>query len=154
MDYKETTLWQRSLAPQLGDPAEGGPRERLRNVFAKFRERAGVVADEIKRDLPEFTVHGPTHLDALWEMGDLVTGENFVLTPTEAFVLGGAFLIHDLGMGLAAFPDGRAALKADPNWADIVTAAERTNDKTTPAGREIECEEARVLHGTGGFRPA
>jgi len=63
-----------------------------------------------------------THLDALWEMADLIAGEEIQLTPTEAFVLGGAFLIHDLGMGLAAYPEGRTALRQDPGWSDVVAA--------------------------------
>src|ERR1044071_10449113 len=96
-NFINSRLWQLSLALQSGDPEQGGPRERLRVAFLKCRERASMIAGEIAHDLPEFTVHDVTHLDALWEMADLIAGEGISITPTEAFVLGGAFLIHDLG---------------------------------------------------------
>ena len=57
-----TEIWQRTLAPQEGD-IESSSREKVRSVFAKFRERAGMLAQEISRDLPEFTVHDITHAD-------------------------------------------------------------------------------------------
>jgi hypothetical protein len=77
------------------------------------------LAAEIHRDLPEFTVHDITHLDALWEIADIVAGEQFSLTPPEAFVLGGAFLLHDLGMSLAAYPQGETRFPRTlgaPHW--------------------------------------
>jgi len=121
MEFTDARLWKSSLAQQPDDKHDRA-RERLRNAFLKFRERAAQLAEEIKRDLPEFTEHGVTHLDALWEMADLIAGEEISLTPTEAFVLGGAFLIHDTGMGLASYAEGPAALHCDPGWLDIVTA--------------------------------
>jgi hypothetical protein len=35
--------------------------------------------------------------------------------------LGGAFLIHDLGMGLAAYPDGFDGVRQRPEFRDLVT---------------------------------
>ncbi|ARO88512.1 ATP-binding protein [Nitrosospira lacus] len=120
--FEKTTLWQKTLAIQLDPDTEATNRARLRAAYESFRERAGVLAAEIAIVLPEFTVHDITHLDALWEMAQLITGEKFTLTPAEAFVLGGAFLIHDLGMGLAAYPKGVDALQKTELWHDTVAS--------------------------------
>lgn len=42
-----------------------------------------------------------THLDALWETVDLAAGDAFALNPLEAYVLGGAILLHDLGLSVS-----------------------------------------------------
>ena len=121
-DFTDTKLWQITLALQGHDDSEDITRERLRTTYLRFRDRAELLAGEIARDLPDYTVHDVTHLDALWELADLIAGSDFPLTPTEAFVLGGAFLIHDLGMGLAAYPNGIEDLKKEPLWNDVVTS--------------------------------
>jgi len=51
-----------------------------------------MLAGDIHRDLPDLTVHDITHLDALWEMADLVAGPDYPLNPLEAFALGAVFL--------------------------------------------------------------
>jgi len=61
MSFMDTKLWKSSLEPQLGDQ-QGGARERLRSEFLKFRERAATLTGEIKRDMPDFTVHDISHL--------------------------------------------------------------------------------------------
>ena len=121
-DFTHTKLWQITLAPQGHDDSEAITRERLRTTYLRFRGRVELLAGEIARDLPDYTIHDVTHLDALWELADLITGSDFPLTPAEAFVLGGAFLIHDLGMGLAAYPNGIEDLNKEPLWNDVVTS--------------------------------
>lgn len=120
--FEQTTIWQKTLAKQLQIDIYEKEREFLRSEFENFRERAGVLAAEISKTLPEFTVHDITHIDALWETAELVAKDDFELTPAEAFVLGGAFLIHDLGMGLASFPNGIEELKKESIWKDTVAA--------------------------------
>jgi Histidine kinase-, DNA gyrase B-, and HSP90-like ATPase len=137
LGFMMTRLWRSSLAPQTGDPTEGGARERFRNVFLKFRDRAATLTGEIARDMPEFTVHDITHLDALWEMADKIAGEHISLTPAEAFVLGGAFLVHDAGMGLAAYPEGREGLRRDRSWGDILTANYKRQLGRAPIDEEL-----------------
>jgi len=119
--FKNTRLWQTSLA--LGpDPAHASePLKQLHTAFINFRERAAQLAGEINRDLPDYTVHDITHVDALWNVADQIVGSSFPpLTPAEAFVLGGAFLIHDLGMGLAAYQNGIDTLRGTPTWQDAI----------------------------------
>lgn len=109
--FEQTSLWQNTLGKQLEPAPHVKERDFLRVQFENFRERAKLLASEIALVLPEFTVHDITHIDALWETAELVTRDDYELTPAEAFVLGGAFLIHDLGMGLASFPNGIEELK-------------------------------------------
>lgn len=120
--YEQTSIWQRTLGKQLEPDTNKKERELLRIEFENFRERAKLLAAEIARNLPEFTVHDITHIDALWETAELVTKDKFQLTPTESFVLGGTFLIHDLGMGLASFPNGVEELKKESIWNDTVVS--------------------------------
>jgi len=119
--FEQSRIWQSTLAPQQNDPY-AKEHAHLRNAFDAFRERAKVLAGEIHRDLPDFTVHDIKHIDALWEMADLVLAEDDHLNPAEAFVLGGTFLLHDLGMGLAAYPDGVGALTETTIYKDAVAA--------------------------------
>src|SRR5271163_4355253 len=118
----QTDLWRRTLAEQA--PAEMDPdpgfRSRLRQAFINFRDRAGILASEIPLDLRQLTVHDMTHIDALWQLANMIVGANYPITPTEAFILGGAFLLHDLGMALASYPAGMAAIEKDPSWQDAV----------------------------------
>lgn len=120
--YEQTSIWQKTLGKQLEPDPNEKNRELLRIEFENFRDKAKTLAAEIARNLPEFTVHDITHLDALWETAELVAKDDFELTPAEAFVLGGTFLIHDLGMGLASFPNGIDELKKEPIWNDTVTS--------------------------------
>lgn len=120
--YEQTTLWQKTLGKQLEPDIYQKERDFLRVEFENFREKAKLLAAEIATILPEFTVHDITHIDALWETAEIVAKDDFELTPTEAFVLGGTFLIHDLGMGLASFPNGIEELKKEIIWKDTVTS--------------------------------
>src|SRR5687768_5344958 len=121
-DFRNTRLWRSTLAEQNEPDQFADGRERLRNAFLRFRDKASRIAGEIQRDLPEFTVHDASHLDALWEMADLISGSDLPFTPMEAFLFGGVALIHDLGMAAAAFPGGTRELEDDPSWGDMVTA--------------------------------
>jgi hypothetical protein len=70
-------------------------------------------------------------------MADIIAGDGYEITPTEAFVLGGAILLHDLGMGLASFPEGLAELQKEETWADIVTAQFQKQFDRIPTRSEI-----------------
>lgn len=117
-------LWQNSLGDFFNTGFED-ERQRLKNAFESFRENANVLASEIARDLPDFTVHDETHLDALWEMASQIAGENVELNPIEAFVFGGAVLLHDLGMASVAYINGVEDLKKGDEWEDALEYAFR-----------------------------
>jgi hypothetical protein len=161
--FERTRLWQRSLAAQLDPDPNAALRARLREALERFRGRAALLAQEIARDLPDFTVHDISHIDALWEMSELIAGPDYPLNPAEAFVLGGAFLVHDLGLGLAAYPKGIADLQNNPLWKDTAAAELRqrqlrpdTLQSNWPAdlARTVTAVVLRALHAEHAERLA
>lgn len=121
MTYHETQTWQRTLAHREGDLHETG-REKLRSGFEQFRSHVEPLAAEIALSVPRYTDHSITHCDSLWGIVDLLVSPDFPLTPAEAFVLGGAFLVHDLGMGASAHSQGILGLTQQPEWLDLLAA--------------------------------
>ncbi len=142
-DFEKTRLWKQSLGSQRGPHRR--ERERLRTAFFSFRENARLLAAEIPRDFAFLTVHDITHLDALWEMADLISPDDDLLSPIEAFVLGGSFLIHDLGMGLAAYPNGFDDLRKRPEFRDTLAALLAAKLGRQPSGSELESPDEAVL---------
>src|SRR4051794_20294087 len=138
MTYTKTKLWQSTLAALTGIDPDEALRARLRVSLVRFREHAEQIAAEIPLGIRELTVHDvPKHIDALWQIADIVVGESYVLTPIEGYVLGGAFLLHDLGLALASYPNGIEDLKKLPLWR--VTAAQlwRQRNGVAPSDEEI-----------------
>ncbi len=142
-DFEKTRLWKRSLGGQRGPYRR--EKERLRTEFFSFRENSRLLAAEIPRDFAFLTVHDITHIDSLWEMADLVTPENDVLSPIEAFVLGGAFLIHDLGMGIAAYPSGWDELSRRTQFKDTVAALLAAKLGRQPSRPELDSPGDSIL---------
>jgi hypothetical protein len=146
--FENTSIWQSTLAKKLGTDTLDKERELFRTNYESFRENAALLGAEISRDLPEYTVHDITHLDALWEMASIICGDGYELNPAEAFVLGGAFLIHDLGMGLAAYPDGINELKNTVAWDDTIAYLSKSKPHLNEDKLEKEATEVvlRALH--------
>lgn len=115
-NYQSTVTWQKIF----GDQQHIDECTRLKVEYEKFRANAALLAEEISSYLPGFTVHNITHIDALWEMADIFLPEDFSLNPAECFVLGGAFLLHDLGMIVAAYPDRMQGVQQEEIWKDTV----------------------------------
>ncbi|NVN44651.1 ATP-binding protein [Asaia siamensis] len=118
MSYVETALWKSAFVERRTD-SSAEEQARFADCYRSMRERAKALASKIARDLPHMTVHDVTHLDALWEMGSLAAGGSMQLNPAEAFVFGGAILLHDAAMTLAAFPGGMAELREQREWKDF-----------------------------------
>lgn len=132
-----TRIWRATLESRSAEDLEAEAREKLRVSFVSFRQRAAFLAAEIHRDLPEFTVHDVTHLDALWEIADIVGGPELSLSPPEAFVLGGAFLLHDLGMSIASYPKGIEELKQRQTWNDTIALQFMEKHNRQPTAEEL-----------------
>jgi hypothetical protein len=122
--YETSSLWQQALAPKVSDPSNA-ERERLRVAYEELRLRVKPLGETIAKDFPWLTVHDITHSEALWQCADRIAGPDYPLNPCEAFVLGGAFLIHDLGMGLVAYREGLAGLRSRPLYQDTVVGLQR-----------------------------
>jgi len=120
--FEQDYIWKNTIPNKNKDNLYENKNEFLRVELEKFRDKAKILASEISMNLPDFTVHDITHIDALWEATELIVGKDFDITPIEKFVLGGAFFIHDLGMGLASFPNGVDELKKEEIWKDTVVS--------------------------------
>ncbi|MGO9462674.1 MAG: ATP-binding protein [Isosphaeraceae bacterium] len=103
-----------------------------------------MLAGEIPQDLRQLTVHDATHTDALWQLADMIVGANYPVTPTEGFILGGAFLLHDLGMALASYPGGGSELERETDWQDAVVQVFRRKYRRSPTKRERAAPEAEI----------
>jgi hypothetical protein len=88
----------------FGD-GEGSHTSELLLAYQTARARAATIANSTASTNPSLTDHSIVHLDALWQMADrLIPPGTF--NPSEVFVLGIAFLIHDLGNSAALYEKG------------------------------------------------
>src|SRR2546423_15494663 len=120
--FERSPLWRRTLAEHANDP-HAAARLALRSGYLQFRSTVEPLAGEIARSMPMFTDHSIVHADSLWDTASLICGPDFPLNPAAAFVLGGAFLMHDLGIGLASFARGVPDIHAGPHIVDLLASA-------------------------------
>lgn len=119
MEYTETPLWKQTLGQETNDTSKS-PIEHLRGAYIQFREHAKQLAHEIALSMPDYTDHSIKHSDSLWSTASILIGDKVFVNPAEAFVLGGAFLVHDLGMGLSAYEGGIKNIISDPQFLDLL----------------------------------
>jgi Histidine kinase-, DNA gyrase B-, and HSP90-like ATPase len=150
MNFKQTILWRAAFEETRSDTT---PEEqaRLAACYMAMRTRASALVAKIAADLPHMTIHDVTHLDALWEMASVACGNQVGLNPAEAFVFGGAVLLHDAAMTLAAFPGGVVELKQTIEWRDLharhLAASHEDNSITVGDVEKRTTEDAlRLLH--------
>jgi hypothetical protein len=143
-EYQESRLWKESLGYNNQDETSDF-RDGLRKEYNDFRKHAKYLAGEIARSLPDFTIHDISHSDSLWHLASLVSGSKFKINPMEAFVLGGSFLIHDLGMGLVAYPEGIDQLKKESSWNDTIACLLKEKLDRTPTGEEIDNPDNEIV---------
>jgi hypothetical protein len=135
MDYplQHFPLWARTLGPTDQPDLH---RERLRTAFDKFRNRVAQLVQSLGAEVPGLTVHDITHLDAFWRIADQIAGSNYPINPAEAFVFGGAALLHDAAHVIAAYPGGLATIKDTVQWQDLI--AQQYGNNEPPAGSPSE----------------
>ena len=136
-EFQQTSIWQRTLSRQLEPDIYEKERDLLRVEFENFRDKSKLLASEIANKLPEYTVHDISHIDALWDTADLIVPKDYPINPAEAFVLGGAFLLHDLGMALAAYPNGINELKKEQIWIDTATSILKEKQKRNVTNQDL-----------------
>ncbi|WP_422739982.1 HD domain-containing protein [Micromonospora sp. WMMD729] len=102
-----------------------------------MREKTSLLAGEIRRDLPEFTMHDIGHIDELWERAGLIGGDEVALNPAEAFTFGAAALVHDLAMSRAAYKIAGSNLRSHEQWADCLAANLRERNNRPPLPSEL-----------------
>ena len=113
MDFEQTALWRNGFT---SNAAQDHNAVSLRTALLKMRDQVAFLVGEIPLDLKNFTVHDITHLDALWSIASEIAGEGYSLNPIEAFVFGGAVLLHDAGMSSAAYPRRSDCYKTTASW--------------------------------------
>ena len=134
LDYERTELWKRTLGEQAGDPAQAA-RTHLREQLRRSRRSAGQLAGQLQSAYPALKSQGASRFDALWERVDLLLGPEYPLNAAEAFVLGGALILYDLGAGLAGLPGGEAELRKTQEWKDaLATCIRRETDRSPTPG--------------------
>lgn len=119
-EYTNSITWKKTLGVEGKEKDVQVHIDTLRNSYISIRKKAEYLASEIVRYMPEYTVHDITHIDALWEATDLILPFDYEINPVEGYVLGVAFLFHDLGMGLTAYSNGIQGIKEKSIWKDTV----------------------------------
>lgn len=114
--YEQTSLWKNAFDPKNDGLDE--PRFKLKSAYQEFRARVEILLQQIHKELPALTRHDITHVDSLWRVASEIAGPDFDLNPAEAFVLGGAFLLHDAAHCRAAFSNGLQELQLTTEWKD------------------------------------
>ncbi len=147
MTFEKSATWKRTLEVQQGDPFER-ERGRLRQSFINARATIEKIVGEIARDLPQYTVHDISHIDALWDYADTIGGAQFLLTPGEAYVLGLAFLLHDAGMTVASYPGGVGEVMGTDLWKDLFATRSRDvrPEDLDEIRRSVTADVLRILH--------
>jgi hypothetical protein len=145
--YEQTSLWSNAFASKNDGLAM--PRDILRVAYQAFRERVALLIGQIKTELPNLTLHDITHVDALWRVASEVAGSKYDLNPAEAFVLGGAFLLHDAAHCRAAYKGGLPEIKATNEWRDAAAQRGLANadlQQGTDDFNAVLFDTLRVLH--------
>lgn len=140
MTFRETSLWQAGFGGQYASQAQAAD---LRVAYHDLSKLASLLVTEISADLRQFTVHDISHLEALWGVGSEIVGPNYEITPTEAFVLGGAILLHDAGMSVVAYPGGIPEISKSSTW-PLVLRRTAVNPQA-PTELEIELVVAEFI---------
>lgn len=86
MTFEQSSLWQAAFPSKPS--SKNSSSDKFKNAYASLRDKVAQLTGLIVKDMPDYTVHDITHLDALWEIGSEIVGPNYPLNPPEAFVLG------------------------------------------------------------------
>ncbi|MFF4856590.1 ATP-binding protein [Streptomyces rubiginosohelvolus] len=135
-DASRPDLWRAAFG-QDAFTDHANARDKLKRSLLDMEERANQLANEIARDMPEFTQHDSSHTYALWEIANHIAGPKLVLNPAEAFVLGGAILVHDLAMSRAAHQISGQSLRDRREWPDALAGEIRKEYGRSPHPMEL-----------------
>lgn len=135
LPFERTALWRSAFAEPRRNRV--GNSSFFANHLRDLRDKARVLIDRIRSDMPYLTVHDLTHLDALWEIGSTIAGASYVVTPAEGYVFGAAVLLHDAAMCLAAYPRGLADIAVTNEWKDSVVMLNAELHGSKPTADEI-----------------
>ena len=140
MNYEQTSLWKKTLGIQGNDNID-----RLRISYTTFREHMKGMLDEVRKDFTNLTDHSIEHVDNLWVLASLITGEEYPINPLEGFVLGCSFLVHDSMLSYKAF-GGKDNLRNTIEWKDFYQDIVSSEYDTEEGKQKIDFKVIRQLH--------
>lgn len=123
---EKTDLWYDTLKCDDGAPNEE-LRTHLRDEFLKTRDKVSCIVEKIYKDFPNLTLHDITHLDALWRVGDIIAGKDFLKNPLEGFIWGCAVLFHDIALCYDAYKGGKSGIRELSEWKEALTIYKYNN---------------------------
>ena len=147
---RNSGLWKRSFG--LQEPGLQEPTPSVTLLIASLddvRAKTAQLTSRIQDSLPGLTVHAVTHLDALWEVAEVIAGKEFAFNPLEAYIFGCAVLLHDAALCFEAYRGGQAAVRETVCWKDA--HARLSNTTSSIPGNlleEADFEALRNLHAT------
>ena len=140
MDYENTSLWKKTLGINSDQSIE-----RLRTSYLIMRDHTQGLLDEVRRDFPNLTDHSVKHVDSLWRIASLITGDDYHINPLEGFILGCSFLVHDSILSYKAF-GGKDALRDTIEWKDSYQDIVGTEFDTEEGKQKLDFNIIRQLH--------
>lgn len=144
MNFIDTTLWRNAFLEK--NDGNDGLRVSLRDALLNARKNASYLLDKIRGDFPNLTIHDITHVDGLWQVASVITGENYYINPLEGYVLGCAFLIHDAALSYQAV-GGHSELRSTVEWKDYFADYSKVSDWTEDEQLyEADFSTIRFLH--------
>jgi Histidine kinase-, DNA gyrase B-, and HSP90-like ATPase len=141
MEFPHTVSSSRLFA-KLTEDAE------LLATVRSLRDIVVALAATTARSVPHFTDHTIRHMDALWSVADhvLTPAEIDRLNAAEAFLLGCAFYLHDIGMAYAATDVGLQRLRDSVPYKAIIASAPKPQRLDTPYDAQAIAIAVRQLH--------
>ena len=112
MHPSSTWLWRSALVEERPDASKEEQAFFSLHLSA-MRERAKVPVSRIASDMPGYTVHDITHLDALWDMASPSLPRTRFQPAGKLSCLAERCFFYDAAMTLAAYPGGLADLEED-----------------------------------------
>jgi hypothetical protein len=105
VDPSETQLWKLAFAEEhCENTAQSKARDKLISDLCRLDAYVDPLLKKIPEDCKWLTLHDITHARQLWAVASELCGKNYPINPSEGFVLGAAFLIHDAGLTAATYP--------------------------------------------------
>ncbi len=135
---RESGLWKRlALRPEYAQ------------TIVDVRKVAAALGAKVAFSMPEYTDHSVEHMDALWRVAGQILTETELgsLSVSEAFVLGAAFYLHDLGMASTVTTAGKDEIRRTEHYQVALARFTRLNPADTVRADSLALREAtRELH--------
>lgn len=144
-DYQHTSLWQTGFfGPSVRTQADGVARDDLLAAYRSLEDHVEPLLRTIPESCQGLTLHDISHVRQLWSVASEICGPNYPINPLEAFVLGAAFLLHDAGLTVAAYPEGLAGLQATKFYRDRVAALLRGETGQAPSPASLQSPSKNI----------